>query len=297
MNDREIVLPIKGQRESSIRLYYSNSPQYDRPLIEHFHPEFEIQIMESGSGTYYYGGKYHSIEPHDIYFFRSNERHYVTKRTADANGRPSTSFGFYFMPEFIQHFDSDVLGTKYMNIFSPQNLSFINRVPADSYTAKQIYTLSREIVSEFEQQRPGYEAMIILHLITIISLYVRTYDPKVIEKLDSQPKFSKSNIKCIQNAMTYIDEHFTDTLSLKQIAEIANMSPSYFSQVFKSINGFSAWDYIISCRISMAQQLLQTTDLSVLDIAAKCGFNNSANFNRQFKKITTVSPTEYRQSQ
>jgi len=297
MNDREVVLPIKGQRESSIRLYYSNSPQYDRPLIEHFHPELEIQIMESGSGTYYYGGKYHTIQPHDIYFFRSNERHYVTKRTADANGRPSTSFGFYFMPEFIQHFDSDVLGTKYMSIFSSQNLSFSNRVPADSYTAKQIYTLSREIVTEFEQQRPGYEAMIILHLITIISLYIRTYDPKVIDKLENQPKFSNSNIRCIQNAMNYIDERFTDPLSLKEIADVANMSPSYFSQIFKSINGFSAWDYIISCRISMAKQLLTTTDLSVLDIAAKCGFNNSANFNRQFKKITSLSPTEYRYSQ
>ena len=139
MNDREIVLPIKVQRASSIRLYYSNSPQYDRPLIEHFHPEFEIQIMESGSGTYYYGGKYHSIEPHDIYFFRSNEWHYVTKRTADANGRPSTSFGFYFMPEFIQHFDSDVLGTKYMNIFSPQNLSFINNMGSYHMVAKEDY--------------------------------------------------------------------------------------------------------------------------------------------------------------
>ncbi|MBR6683408.1 MAG: AraC family ligand binding domain-containing protein [Firmicutes bacterium] len=121
MTDREIVLPIKGQRESSIRLYYSNSPQYDRPLIEHFHPEIEIQIMESGCGTYYYNGKTHTIQPHDVYFFRSNERHYVTNRTADANGRPSTSYGFYFMPEFIQHLDADVLGTKYMSVFSNQN--------------------------------------------------------------------------------------------------------------------------------------------------------------------------------
>jgi len=295
MTDREIVLPIKGQRESSIRLYYSNSPQYDRPLIEHFHPEIEIQIMESGCGTYYYNGKTHTIQPHDVYFFRSNERHYVTNRTADANGRPSTSYGFYFMPEFIQHLDADVLGTKYMSVFSNQNLSFINHVPADSYAAKQIYNLSRDIVGEFEQQKPGYEAMIILHLITIIAIYIRYYSPDVIEKLQSQPKLSQSNLRSIQNAMTYIDEHFTSHLSLNEIAGVANMSPSYFSQIFKSLNGFSAWDYIISCRVTMAKQLLKETDHTVLDIAAKCGFNNSANFNRQFRKITSLSPTEYRQ--
>lgn len=72
------------------------------------------------------------------------------------------------------------------------------------------------------------------------------------------------------------------------------MSVSHFSQLFKKLNGFSAWDYVISKRIDMAQALLLSTDEAVLDIAFQCGFNNSTNFNRAFKKITGISPTEYR---
>ena len=51
---------------------------------------------------------------------------------------------------------------------------------------------------------------------------------------------------------------------------------------------------MISKRIDMAQALLLSTDEAVLDIAFQCGFNNSTNFNRAFKKITGISPTEYR---
>lgn len=296
MTEKEIILPfaIQGQREASIRMYHSNSPQYARPLVEHFHPELEIQIIESGSGTYVYNGCEHEIQPHDIFFFRSNERHYVTERTPDIHGRPSNSYGFYFLPEFLQHLDTNFFGTRYMNVFSNQNLGFVNHLPADSYAAKQIYHLSRDIVGEFEQQSAGYDTMIMLHLINIIALYIRSYQPNVIKKLQNQPKFSQANLLSIQSTMTYIDNHFSDQLTLPELANVANMSPSYFSQIFKKLNGFSPWDYVISCRVSMAKRLLLSTDLTILDIATKCGFNNCANFNRQFKKITAVTPSEYR---
>lgn len=299
MKEQEILLPfsIQGQRESSIRMYQSNSPQYARPMAEHFHPELEIQIIESGSGTYIYNDRSHSIQPHSIFFFRSNERHYVTERTPDAHGRPSTSYGFYFMPELLQHLDNNLFGIKCGNIFSPQNLSFINQLPADSYAAKQIYNLSREIIGEFEQQTTGYETMIMLHLISIIAIYTRSYSPASLKKLQTQPKLSQVNLSSIRAVMTYIDSHFSAPITLRDLANVANMSPSYLSQVFKKLNGFSPWDYVISCRIAMAKQLLHTTDLTILDIATKCGFNNCANFNRQFKKNVSLTPSEYRISQ
>ena len=56
------------------------------------------------------------------------------------------------------------------------------------------------------------------------------------------------------------------------------------------------WDYVNSRRIDAAIRLLADNELNILDIAVKCGFNNTANFNKTFKKITGLTPTEYRHS-
>lgn len=83
-------------------------------------------------------------------------------------------------------------------------------------------------------------------------------------------------------------------MGLDELAEIASMSKSYFSTVFKKLNGISPWDYLISKRISFAAELLKNTDKTILEIALECGFNNTANFNRAFKKITGKTPSEYK---
>jgi len=63
---------------------------------------------------------------------------------------------------------------------------------------------------------------------------------------------------------------------------------------FQKHVGFSAVEYISHFRINRACRLLTNTKQNVLDIAFDCGFRNISNFNRQFRKITGCSPTEYR---
>ena len=72
------------------------------------------------------------------------------------------------------------------------------------------------------------------------------------------------------------------------------MSRSYYSATFKQLNGVSVWGYITAQRIDRAQHLLESTSLPVMEISEHCGFNNIANFNRSFKKITGKTPRGYR---
>ena len=72
------------------------------------------------------------------------------------------------------------------------------------------------------------------------------------------------------------------------------MSRTYYSTMFKMLNGVSVWTYIINQRIDRAQQLLEKSEMSVIEICEKCGFNNLSNFNKAFKKITGKTPSEYR---
>ena len=60
--------------------------------------------------------------------------------------------------------------------------------------------------------------------------------------------------------------------------------------------GMSLWDYLCIKRIECALNLIKTTDKNLLDIALECGFNNTVNFNKMFKKYTNVSPGSFRRS-
>ena len=93
----------------------------------------------------------------------------------------------------------------------------------------------------------------------------------------------------------YIKENYNDyELSVDKMCLVLHLSPAYFSTIFKRLNGISPWDYITIKRIEQSIEYLESTDSSILEIACRCGFNNTANFNRAFKKITGKTPSEYR---
>lgn len=98
----------------------------------------------------------------------------------------------------------------------------------------------------------------------------------------------------IEKTLNYIDDHYLEHLTLAGISRNVNMSPSYLEQLFKTLNGFTMWDYILTKRVSDAEKYLVSTDLRVLDISMKCGFASLTYFNRVFKRITGFTPKDYR---
>jgi len=97
-------------------------------------------------------------------------------------------------------------------------------------------------------------------------------------------------------AMAYIDEQFCTAVSLSDIAAAAGLTPTYFSTLFKQLNGTSLWEYITVKRVEKAASLISSPafDGTMLSVASLCGFNNTANFNKAFKKVTGMTPTDFR---
>lgn len=106
--------------------------------------------------------------------------------------------------------------------------------------------------------------------------------------------FTDSNFEFYKRIKSYIDEHFTEPLSMKSIGTAVNISPSYASHIFKHISGMTPTQYIAKLRIGEAQELLIHTDLPVTEIAYRVGFNNSSNFNYAFQNHIGMSPTAFK---
>ena len=99
----------------------------------------------------------------------------------------------------------------------------------------------------------------------------------------------------ITRAKEFIKEHQGDELSLGQVAKAVNTSTFYFCKMFKKVTGLNFTDYVSRVRIEKAKNLLLNPNLRVSEIAYEVGFQSLTHFNRMFKRILGLSPTEYRE--
>jgi two-component system response regulator YesN len=104
----------------------------------------------------------------------------------------------------------------------------------------------------------------------------------------------KNRSAIVMGAVEYINEHYSQELTVPEIAEALYVSHMYLSKVFHSIMGKSVISYIVATRIDKAKTLLEETDTPVYEIAESVGFRDSKHFSKTFKSIVGVSPMEYR---
>lgn len=98
----------------------------------------------------------------------------------------------------------------------------------------------------------------------------------------------------LHKAKQYMDHHYTKPLSLEEVAAHVGLSPYYFSKLFKERFHTNFMDYLTGLRIEQAKQLLTQSDCSLKEICFQVGYKDPNYFSRVFKKITGVSPSEYR---
>lgn len=92
----------------------------------------------------------------------------------------------------------------------------------------------------------------------------------------------------------YIDSALDQSIKLANLAQLAGMSQSHFSRLFKQSMGLSPHQYLLRQRVERAKQLLKDTSQPVVEIALACGFDSHSHFSRQFRQITGVTPKAYR---
>lgn len=98
----------------------------------------------------------------------------------------------------------------------------------------------------------------------------------------------------IRLAKQYINENYNKAISLESVSNHIGFNPAYFSSMFKKSTGQNFMDYVIEIRILNARNLLVQTNQDVAEIAAKVGYTDLKYFSRIFKKLTNLTPSEYR---
>jgi|GEM_PF-1296299 AraC-like DNA-binding protein len=105
-----------------------------------------------------------------------------------------------------------------------------------------------------------------------------------------------SELTAFSKVNNHINSHLHEPVSNRTLAGIAAVSPNYFSEIFRKWTGTTVSNYVQHLRIEKARRMLEENKLSIVEIANILGFYDSCHFSRMFRKVTGMSPREYRKT-
>lgn len=100
--------------------------------------------------------------------------------------------------------------------------------------------------------------------------------------------------KVLKNALDYIRANVSQALSLSDIATVTRFSPYHFARAFKATTGISPYQYVLQCRVELAQQLLQDKGRSLAEVAVEAGFGNQSHMTTVFLRVLQTTSRQYR---
>ncbi len=204
--------------------------------------------------------------------------------TASARGM---IFDMSIIRENLENFDSEVF---YM--FYVQSRNKITVFDAEHPVHDTLKRYIAESYDEYSDKEICYMLPIRANIYHIMTALLRYYCGSKNE-LD---RMIYHNVLRMRPVITYIDESFREKIYIERLSDMINVSPDYFTKMFKESIGKTPIDYINGMRVNSAMQLLASTELSMAEIADTIGFCNPNYFHKIFKQYTDTSPLAYRKS-
>lgn len=272
--------------EDLLRIFRSFLPSHGSMFYEHHHTALEITMVLSGSGIYATDNREFDFESGDIFLFGTDERHWIKKLDSHTD-----FLNIHFEPRFIWSENFGISSGELIRVFLNRKKNSMNKLDMQKASSKAVRELVYLMEKEMNEKKLGYETLLKAHLVNIIIEIIRSFEGQLLEKDFS---YNAQALHHIEKSLKYIDGHLSENLTLSEIANEAHMSKNYYCRLFKKLNGMSPWDYITVKRIELAVMYLNTTEFSRLEIAQRCGYNNTSNFYYAFKKVTGKAPGDYK---
>lgn len=229
---------------------------------------FLMVIVTDGKGELDFDGEVSILTKGDCFFIDCHVPHNYKSSVDEPWELMWIHFNGATSRQYYENFIS-----KSKNVFQP--LSFDKAV-----------TAMTEIIYFNEQKSPDSEVLTSGLIVQLLTMALTS--TAAVHYTDSALKQKLFAVN------TYIEEHFSEDLTLEQLASKFYISKYYLTREYKKIYGKTIFQHIITCRINYGKRLLRFSDNSVEEIAHLCGFNDQSYFVRQFKKAENVTCFAYR---
>lgn len=260
--------------------YFIHGARHTFQIPVHWHDEFEIIYIKKGQLRVVINQTEYSGKPGSIYFVNPRELHLM--------GSSDLSVEYYtmlFPLEFISFQSMDDLESDLLQPLRSNQLLIASEV-TDEVLRHRLIPLLDEIayINNVDESLKQLQTRILL-------LQVLT------ELCNNKSMLSASNsgnADMQKEMLMYIQEHFTEKISLAMMAERFHLSEKYLSRYFKEHFHLPFSNYVQHLRLTLAKQLLEATNLPITEVALRSGFPSVSYFIRSFNIAYGTSPLKYR---
>jgi AraC-like DNA-binding protein/mannose-6-phosphate isomerase-like protein (cupin superfamily) len=251
----------------------------------HYHPEIELILFVEGETSAVIGDGFQHFKEGDLVILGANFPHVLQENKEYARQHPNHKpFGL------IIQFTDEFLGKEFLN--KPELLPvkiLLQKAGRGLHFHKDAAEKVTTTLLQMHQLNESRKLLSLLDVLVTLS-EDEAFDyltPKGYEYDSGQDEERMHNIH------QYVYEHFTEPITIKEIAAIANMTETSFCRYFKTRTLKHFTQFVNEIRIAYSCRLLNNNNYSVTHACFESGFNNLSYFNRQFKQVMKVSPQHY----
>lgn len=283
INSKPIPFRITKSGNHALKVQIDQGVQFYGHL--HYHPEFQITAIIQGEGVLYAGNSMTGYEKTDVFFIGSNVPHLLKNQVEGSVGENNVKSISLF-------FDYNSFGHQFFEINEMQQLKSLLQ------KSKRVIKVEGELKPMIYHKIVAMEGMqnesLVINFLEVLSLihqsknhYINTENYMLTLNVDEGGRLNE--------VLEYTFTHYKTDIKIEEVARIACLSRSQFSYFFKMHTGKTYIQFLNELRIEKSCLLLKKDpSMSVDLIGFEVGFNNVSNFTRQFKKVKSKTPSDYR---
>ena len=275
---KTLIQKIHIEEENSFACRLYRTPHFETNW--HKHEEYELILITEGYGTALIGDYVGDYKPGDIYFLGSGLPHWFRKSNPNIIGSA-----------IVLHFLKDFWSNQFLQLPEMKTiLRFLNSDNNGIQLQKKLQKNIAELMPQIQQADGLNRICLLLNGLQQMS---ESKQYQVITRAFDSSSNNKEN-SAIEKIFTYSFKHFLESVTLAEVAAVADMTIPTFCRFFKRNVKKSYFDFLKELRIGHACKLLRETNEPILDICYESGYNSWAHFSKQFKQVKQIAPGSYR---
>ena len=276
---------VFGDYSFPLEIFYNILSVFEHGFVDpHWHSELELTIVQNGEMEYQVNDKIYELKAGSGVFVNSKSLH-------TARPYPDRDCVFYsivFNPILISSHENSKLN-HYIDELTDSNdfPSFLICPEVDWQNS--LLEILEKISQIYQKHEIGYDLTIKGKLCEFWSIFYNGTFPF----LQNRKLFEAKNIQQMKRMLAFIQDNYTEKLTLEDIAESANVSKSECCRLFKKVMKQSPVGYLIDYRIQKSIPLILSKKFTITQISEKVGFGNSCYFSEMFRRVIHCSPSDY----
>lgn len=275
-----------GNYEYPVNVSLESIEAYEQGFFMwHWHPEVELTWVMSGEMEYRTNDQSFLLSEGEGMFCNSNTLHSGFQR----DEKNCSYLSVTFHPRFIYGFESSRLQTKYVSSIVDDERRASLKLERDVQWHQEILNGVREIGRLTEEHGDGYEMQV--HIL-LMQIWLKLY--QYFATGPAEELLPQRNLQRLRDMIAYLQEHYSQEISLDDVAEYVNLCKSECCRFFKRYMNMTIFEYLMYLRIQNSLPLLKKGQ-SITEITGLVGFSSPAYYGQIFKRYMKCTPREYRQ--